>query len=86
MERIEVACYTLCYVDGMAFLPHDGDGVVGGGVPITGLHGDAPSAHFVHLADGDRVTVHWMKDNFVRILFFKIKFKDVCYDKLKGFK
>lgn len=54
VERIEVA-RTLCYVDGMVFLPHDGDGVVGGGVPITGLHGDAPSAHFVHLADGDRV-------------------------------
>ena len=33
-----------------------------------------------------RRTVHWMKDNFVRIIFFKIKFKDVCYDKLKGFK
>ena len=32
------------------------------------------------------LTVHWMKDNFVRFVFFKIKFKDVCYDKLKGFK
>ena len=31
-------------------------------------------------------TVHWMKDNFVRFFFFKIKFGDVCYDKLKGFK
>ena len=31
-------------------------------------------------------TVHWMKDNFVRFFFFKIKLRDVCYDKLKGFK
>ena len=32
------------------------------------------------------LTVHWMKDNFVRFVFFKIKFRDVCYDKSKGFK
>ena len=35
---------------------------------------------------GRECTVHWMKDNFVQFFFFKIKFRDVCYDKLKGFK
>ena len=30
-------------------------------------------------------TVHWMKDNFVRSFFFKIKFKDVSYEKLGVF-
>ena len=38
------------------------------------------------LKAGVRGTVHWMKDNFGRFFFFKIKFRDVCYEKIKGFK
>ena len=32
------------------------------------------------MKSGEEGTVHWMKDNFVRFSFFKIKFGDVSYE------